>query len=99
MKTKNLQPQFIDPYQILRKVGTVAYQLALTPHISNLHDVFHVSQLQKYVSDPSHILEVDDIPLKPRRFISVEAYEDLRPRRKDSKKQDDPISEGPLRKR
>jgi hypothetical protein len=43
MKTKKLQPRFIGPYQILRKVGTVAYQLALPPHLSNLHDVFHVS--------------------------------------------------------
>jgi hypothetical protein len=65
MKTKKLQPRFIDPYQILRKVGPVAYQLAFPPHLSNLYDVFHVSQLQKYVSDPSQILEADDISLKP----------------------------------
>jgi hypothetical protein len=45
MKTKKLQPRFIGPYQILRKVGIVAYQLALPPHLSNLHEVFHVSQL------------------------------------------------------
>jgi hypothetical protein len=65
MKKKKLQPRFIGPYQILRKVGTIAYQLTLPPYLSNLHDVFHVSQLRKYVSDPSHILEADDIPLKP----------------------------------
>ena len=65
MKTKKLQPRFIGPYQILRRVGPVAYQLALPPHLSNLHDVFDVSQLRKYVSDPSHVLETDDIPLKP----------------------------------
>ena len=65
MKSKKLQPRFIGPYQILRKVGTVAYQLDLPPHLSNHHDVFHVSQLGKYVSDPSHILVADDILLKP----------------------------------
>jgi hypothetical protein len=65
MKTKKLQSRFIGPYQILRRVGPIAYQLAFPPHLSNLHDVFHVSQLRKYVSDPSHFLETDDIPLKP----------------------------------
>jgi hypothetical protein len=64
MKTKKLQPRFIGPYQFLRRIGPVAYQLGLPPHLSNLNDVFYVSQLQKYVADPSHILEEDNIPLK-----------------------------------
>ncbi len=34
----------------------MAYQLALPPRLSNLHDVFHVSQLRKYIPDPSHII-------------------------------------------
>jgi hypothetical protein len=45
MKTKKLQPRFVGPYQILRRIGPVAYQLALPPHLSNLLDAFHVSQL------------------------------------------------------
>ncbi|XP_019442246.1 PREDICTED: uncharacterized protein LOC109346962 [Lupinus angustifolius] len=52
------------PYQILRKVGPVAYQIALPPLLSNLHNVFHVSQLKKYISDTSHIIEPDAIQLK-----------------------------------
>ncbi|KAK2374422.1 hypothetical protein QL285_075386 [Trifolium repens] len=46
-KTKKLCPRYIGPYQILRRVGPVAYQLALPPSMSGLHDVFHVSQLRK----------------------------------------------------
>jgi hypothetical protein len=42
----------------------VAYQIALPPLLSNIHNVFHVSQLRKYVSDPSHIIEPDIVPLK-----------------------------------
>jgi hypothetical protein len=42
----------------------VAYQIALPPFLSNIHNVFHVSQLRKYVSDPSHIIEPDVVPLK-----------------------------------
>ncbi|CAL0324551.1 unnamed protein product [Lupinus luteus] len=64
LKARKLTPKFIGPYQILRKVGPVAYQIALPPLLSNLHNVFHVSQLRKYISDPSHIIEPDSIQLK-----------------------------------
>jgi hypothetical protein len=37
------------------------YQIALSPSLSNLHSVFHVSQLWKYVYDPSHVIQVDDL--------------------------------------
>lgn len=45
LKSKKLTPKFIGPYQILERVGTVAYRVGLPPHLSNLHNVFHVSQL------------------------------------------------------
>ena len=61
LKTRKLTPRFIGPYLVLKRVGPVAYQIALPPMFSNLHNVFHVSQLRKYVSDPSHILESDSI--------------------------------------
>ncbi|XP_073064190.1 uncharacterized protein [Primulina eburnea] len=44
-----------------RKVGTLAYRLALPPSMSRIHNVFHVSQLRRYVSDPSHILEAEPL--------------------------------------
>ncbi|XP_027368371.1 uncharacterized protein LOC113874343 [Abrus precatorius] len=64
MKSRKLTPKFIGPYQILKKIGLVAYQIALPPFLSNLHNVFHVSQLRKYVPNPSHIIEPDIIQLK-----------------------------------
>ena len=42
----------------------------LPPNLSNLHPVFHVSQLRKYISDPSHVLEVD--PVQVREDLSME---------------------------
>jgi hypothetical protein len=42
-----LTPRFIGPFKILEKRGEVAYQLELPPQLSNMHDVFHVSQLKK----------------------------------------------------
>ena len=44
-----LKPRYIGPYEILDKVGTAAYRLALPPSLGNVHSVFHVSQLRKYV--------------------------------------------------
>ena len=44
--------------------------MGLPPHLSNLHDVFHVSQLRKYVSDPSHVIPSDDVQV--RNNLTVE---------------------------
>ena len=53
--------RFIGPYEVLERIGPVAYSLALPPELAKLHDVFHVSMLRRYRSDPSHILPVQDI--------------------------------------
>ncbi|XP_050945183.1 uncharacterized protein LOC103502459 [Cucumis melo] len=42
---------------ILEQIGFVAYRLALPPSLSTVHDVFHVSMLRKYVTDPSHVVD------------------------------------------
>jgi hypothetical protein len=42
-----LSPRFIGPFKILKRVGEMAYQLELPDHLSDVHDVFHVSQLKK----------------------------------------------------
>ncbi|PNY05237.1 retrotransposon-related protein [Trifolium pratense] len=64
LKSRKLTSRFIGPFQILRKVGKVAYKIALPPSLANLHDVFHVSQLRKYVSDPTHVIESDNIQVR-----------------------------------
>lgn len=61
LKSQNLTPRFIGLYQILQRVGEVAYQVALPPSLLNLHYVFHVSQLQKYIHDLSLVIQLDDV--------------------------------------
>ena len=58
-----LSPRFIGPFQILDKVGAVAYRIALPPSLSGVHKLFHVSMLRKYVSNPTHVLSYDHLQL------------------------------------
>ncbi|XP_017423413.2 uncharacterized protein LOC108332603 [Vigna angularis] len=72
VRPKKLSPKFVGPYQILRKIGPVAYELSLPPQLSNLHPVFHVSQLRKYIADPSHVLELEDVRLRQDRTLEMQ---------------------------
>ena len=56
-KREKLAPRYIGPFEVLERVGTVAYWLALPPSLSGVHEVFHVSMLRKYTPDPSHVVD------------------------------------------
>ena len=56
-----LSPQFVGPFKILERVGTLAYKVVLPPSLSKIHNVFHISTLRKYVFDISHIVELEPI--------------------------------------
>ena len=62
-KRGKLSPKFIGPFEILKRIGEVPYQLDLPASLEKVHSVFHVSQLQKYLSDPWHILTPEVIEL------------------------------------
>ncbi|XP_019244257.1 PREDICTED: uncharacterized protein LOC109224125, partial [Nicotiana attenuata] len=62
-KKGKLSPRFIGPFEILDRVGEVAYRLALPPGLSAVHPVFHVSMLRKYHGDPSHVLDFSTVQL------------------------------------
>ncbi|RVW59896.1 Transposon Ty3-G Gag-Pol polyprotein [Vitis vinifera] len=58
-----LNPRFVGPFEILERVGTLAYKVALPPSLSKVHNVFHVSTLRKYIYDPSHVVELEPIQI------------------------------------
>jgi len=60
-----LSPRYIGPFEILERVGEVAYRLALPPSLEGVHNVFHVSQLRRYIRDGSHILDYLELELQP----------------------------------
>ena len=64
-KKGKLSPRFIGPYEILERVGPVAYRLALPPELERIHNVFHVSMLRRYRSDPAHIIQAESVQIQP----------------------------------
>ena len=54
-KRGKLLPRFIGPFEILERVGTIAYWLALPPSMSGVHVVFYVSMLWRYTPNPAHV--------------------------------------------
>ena len=60
-----LNPRFVGPFEILERVGAVAYRLALPPSLAGIHDVFHVLQLRGYIPDPNHILDHSRLSIEP----------------------------------
>ena len=55
-RREKLRPKYIGPYEIIARVGPVAYRLDIPSELSKVHNVFHVSMLRKYIPDPSHVL-------------------------------------------
>ena len=51
----------VGPFEILERVGTVAYRLALPPSLSIVHEVFHISMPRKYTSNPAHVVDWGEI--------------------------------------
>jgi hypothetical protein len=67
-----LAPRFIGPFKILEKRGEVAYQLELPPQLSDVHDVFHASQLKKCLRVPDEQLSMED--LNAKEYLSYQEY-------------------------
>ena len=58
-----LAPRYIAPFPVMSRVGTVAYQLELPPELSEVHNVFHVSQLRRCISPPEKRNDMAEIEL------------------------------------
>ena len=62
--------RYIGLYRILERIGLVAYRLALPPNLSEVHDVFHVSQLRKCVANPDAIIETHQPEVRPNLTVA-----------------------------
>jgi hypothetical protein len=59
-----LASRFIGPFMILEKRGEVVYQLELPPQLSDVHDIFHVSQLKKCLRVLEEHIPMEDLDAK-----------------------------------
>jgi hypothetical protein len=64
-KKGKLAPRYVGPFEVLERVGVVAYRLGLPPRLSGVHNVFHISMLRKYEPDSSHVLDWQGLDLSP----------------------------------
>ncbi|XP_042964672.1 uncharacterized protein LOC122298896 [Carya illinoinensis] len=71
-KKGKLSLRYLGPFDVLERIGTVAYRLALSPQLSTIHDVFHISMLREYIPDPTHILEYK--PLQVHEDLTYEEF-------------------------
>ncbi|XP_070049899.1 uncharacterized protein [Nicotiana tomentosiformis] len=71
-KKGEMSPRYIGPFEILKKIREVAYELALPPNLSGAHPVFHVSMLRKNVRDQSHVLNFSTLQLDGNLTYDVE---------------------------
>ena len=69
-KANKLSPRFVGPFEILERIGSVAYWVALPPALSKIHNVFHISNLRKFVFDSKHVIEYE--PLQIQENLSYE---------------------------
>jgi hypothetical protein len=76
-----LAARFCGPFEILERIGPVAYMLAL-PASMTVHNVFHVSLLKKYVPDASHVIDWNVIQVEPEGVLQVHLVRILDRKRK-----------------
>ncbi|GKD09367.1 hypothetical protein Tco_1189052 [Tanacetum coccineum] len=76
-KKEKLAPRFVGPFEIIEKVGPVAYQLDLPEELNGVHDTFHVSDLKKCLADPTLQVPLDEIRVDAKLNFMEEPVEIL----------------------
>ncbi|WMV16933.1 hypothetical protein MTR67_010318 [Solanum verrucosum] len=63
-KKEKLSSWYIGPYRIVKRIGSVAYELELPQELAAVHPLFHISMLKKCTGDPSLIMQTKNIEIK-----------------------------------
>ncbi|GKF79997.1 hypothetical protein Tco_0235565, partial [Tanacetum coccineum] len=69
-KKGKLAPRYVGPFEILERIGLIAYNLRLLEELNNVHDTFHVSNLKKCLADANLHVPLDEIKVdKTLHFV------------------------------
>ena len=60
-----MAPRYVGPFPIIERCGPVAYQVEFPPHLSAVHNIFHVSQLKKCLRVPTEAVGMENLQLEP----------------------------------
>ena len=74
-KRGKLNPRYIGPFEILARIGPVAYKLRLPQELQGIHDTFYVSNLKKCLSDESLVVPLEEIQVNPNLNFVEEPVE------------------------
>jgi hypothetical protein len=72
VKGDKLSPRFMGLVDIVESKGPVAYRLALPNSLRRMHDVFHVSGLRNYISDPTHFIHMSSLQVSDEGSFTAE---------------------------
>jgi hypothetical protein len=71
VKGAKISPMFMGPFDIVEKKGPMAYRLALPYSLRHMHNVFHVSILRHYVSDPMHVIDMSSFEVSEEGVLTA----------------------------
>jgi hypothetical protein len=71
-KGAKISPRFMGHFKVMEKKGPMAYRLAFPDSLRHMHNVFHVSVLRHYVSDPTHMIEMSSLQISDESALTTE---------------------------
>jgi hypothetical protein len=71
-KRAKISPRFVRPFEIVERKGPVAYRLDLPDSLRRMHNVFHVSILRHYISDPTYVIDMSSLHVSDEGALKAE---------------------------
>ncbi|GKB31271.1 putative reverse transcriptase domain-containing protein [Tanacetum coccineum] len=96
VKKGKLAPRFVETFEITERIDPIAYRLTLPQELSSVHDTFHMSNLKKYLADPTLHVPLEEIQFNARLNFVEEPVEILEHEFKKLKQSRIPIVKGEI---